>query len=135
MKTIKQIYHIKAPLSEVWQALVNPTYINGWGGGPAKMDERVGTKFSLWGGSIWGTNKEVIKEKKLVQEWYSESEAKKWDAPSIATFTLVKKGNEVIISFLHTQVPDPDASDIEKGWKKYYLGPLKKYLESKKSSA
>ena len=88
---IKQTYRIQAPIAEVWKAYVDPKYIDRWGGGSAKMDDRVGTKFSLWGGSIWGTNTKVIKEKKLVQEWYSESEHGKWGQPSLVTFTLHKK--------------------------------------------
>lgn len=131
MKTIKQIYFIHAPLSEVWKALVDPEYIDGWGGGPAKMDEKVGTRFSLWDGSIWGTNIEVKPEKKLVQEWYSESGDKKWEKPSVATFTLVQKKDGVEIDFFHADIPDDDAKDIEEGWKDYYLGPLKEYLEEK----
>jgi len=38
VKIIKQTYLVNSSLEEVWQALVNPKYINAWGGGPAKMD-------------------------------------------------------------------------------------------------
>src|SRR3990167_9689393 len=85
---IKQTYHVNAPISKVWQALVNPRDIDGWGGGPAKMNEKIGTKFSLWGGSIWGTNTEVVIEKKLVQDWYSDSGNGKWEKASTVTFEL-----------------------------------------------
>ena len=88
MKTIKQTYLINSSLDEVWQALVNPKYINAWGGGPAKMDEKKGTK-----------EKDAIK-----------------------------------IDLLHKDVPDNEAKDIEQGWKKYYLEPLKEYLEKKQLS-
>ncbi len=131
VKTIKQTYFIHAPLEEVWQALVNPKYIDGWGGGPAKMDNKVGTKFSLWGGEIWGTNTKVISKKKLVQDWYSGMEKRKWEKPSITTFALIQEKNGVRIDFTHTDVPDENAKDIESGWGQYYLGPLKDYLEKK----
>lgn len=127
MKTIKQTYHIKAPISEVWQALVNPKYIEEWGAGPAQMDDNVGTQFKLWGGDIHGTNIEVVPEKKLVQEWYSGN----WSEPSIATFELFAEHGGTRVEFLHENVPDQDAKDIEEGWKDYYLGPLKDFLESK----
>ncbi len=131
MKTIKQTYYIHAPLSEVWQALVNPKYIEGWGGGSVKMNAKVGTKFSLWGGSIWGINQEVVPEKKLVQDWYSDSDNKKWEKPSVATFILIPEKDGVKIDLVHTDVPDDDAKDISDGWKEYYLGPLKEYVEEK----
>ena len=67
MKTIHQLYHIHAPIALVWQALINPKVIDQWGGGPAKMSDKK-EKFTLWGGDIWGTNMEVLKEKKLLEQ-------------------------------------------------------------------
>ena len=124
---IKQTYLINSSLEEVWEALTNPKYINAWGGGPAKIDDKVGTKFEFWGGDIFGKNVEVLPLKKLKQEWF----AGKWGKPSIVTFTLTKEKDKVLINLLHTDVPDNEAKDINEGWKEYYLGPLKKYLENK----
>lgn len=130
MKIIKQTYFIHAPIDTVWEALVNESVINAWGGGPAKMDDKEGTEFTLWGGSIWGTNKKVEPKKSLKQEWYSDEE-QKWDKASLVTFTLYPEKNTVRLDLLHEDVPDADARNIEDGWKEYYLGPLKEYLESK----
>lgn len=125
MKILKQTYLIDAPIILVWHALVDPMMIEKWGGGPAKMDEKVGTKFSLWGGDIHGTNIKVVKEKKLVQDWFGG----KWDKPSKVTFNLSSKGDETQIDLVQTDVPDEEFDDIDDGWKQYYLGPLKSLLE------
>jgi activator of HSP90 ATPase len=130
MKTIKQTYHIKSSIDEVWKALVDEKYINGWGGGPSKMKALVGFEFSLWGGSIWGKNIEVIPNKKLVQKWFSD-EDKKWKNPSVATFNLSKDANGVKLELIHKDIPIENSQDIDDGWKDYYLGPLKDYLEHK----
>ncbi len=53
MKVIKQTYIIKAPLEKVWNALTDPKIIEKWGAGPAIMDSKEGTEFSLWGGDIF----------------------------------------------------------------------------------
>lgn len=127
MKIIKQTYLVNSSLEEVWKALTDPKYINGWGGGPAKMDDKKGTKFEFWGGDIHGKNIEIIPFKKLKQEWFGGI----WDKPSIVTFTLTKQDNKALIDLLHTDVPDSEAKDIDEGWKEYYLGPLKEYLEKK----
>lgn len=127
MKAIRQTYHIRASIEEVWKGLVDPKYIESWGGGPAKMSDKVGSQFSLWGGDIYGKNIEVIANKKLVQEWFGG----KWDKPSIATFALSSKNDQTTIEFTHVDVPESEYKDIEQGWKDYYLGPLKDYLESK----
>ncbi|SRR5258706_9191259 len=145
MKTVKQTYHIKAPVEMVWDALVDPKHIDKWGGGPAKMDGKVGTKFSLWGGSIWGKNTKVISGKKLVQDWYSDSEEKKWKEPSVVMFDLSKEEDGSAhsagsgqagssqagtkLELIHENIPDEDAKNIDEGWKDYYLGPLKEYVE------
>jgi|SRR3989344_4352579 len=129
MKTIKQTYHIKAPIEKVWQALVDPKLVEAWSGSSAKMDGTVGTKFELWDGDVYGTNKEVANPpaggKKLVQEWYGGD----WDKPSIATFTLAQEGDNTKVDLVHEDVPDNEASDIEDGWNRYYLGEIKKLLE------
>jgi activator of HSP90 ATPase len=129
LKTIKKSYFIKSSLPKVWDALVNPKDISAWGGGPAKMGGKEGFEFFLWGGSIWGKNTQVIFQKKLVQDWFSETENKKWESPSIATFILSEEENGVKLELIHANVPDEDANDIDKGWDDYYLGPLKDYLE------
>lgn len=127
MKSIRQTYRIKASIEEVWKALTDTKYIDGWGGGPAKMSDKAGSKFSLWGGDIYGKNIEIITNKKIVQEWFGG----KWKSPSIATFNLSSKNDMTIIDFIHENVPEEEFKDIEQGWKDYYLGPIKKYLENK----
>jgi len=126
-KVIKQTYQIKASPEEVWEALVNPNYIEEWGGGSAKMDSKVGTEFELWSGDIHGKNIEVLKNRKLVQEWYSGD----WQEPSIATFILFGGDRGTRLELIHEKVPKEDIKDIDQGWKDYYLGPIKEYLESK----
>lgn len=127
MKTIRQKYIIHSPLPEVWKGLTDPKYINEWGGGPSKMDDKNGTEFEFWGGEIHGKNIEVVPLKKLKQEWFSGN----WDQASIVTFTLTEKNGETRIGLLHTDIPDNEVEDIDEGWKDYYLDPLKEYLERK----
>lgn len=126
MKTIKQIYQIKASVEDVWKAFVDPKKIDEWGGGPAKMDEKVGTKFSLWDGDIHGTNLTVIKEKKLVQEWYSSDV----EGKTLVTFILSEEKNGTKVELIQEDVPDEKEKDLSDGWKDYYMGPLKEFVES-----
>lgn len=125
MKDLKRVYHINAPVEIVWQALVKPEHITGWGGGPAVMNDKKGSAFSLWGGQIHGTNTDVVAPSTLVQDWYGG----KWLQGSIATFTLDEEENGTKLTLLHKDIPDDAYEDINKGWDLYYLGPLKKYAE------
>ena len=44
---------------------------------------------------------------------------------------LCTEGDSTRIDFLHEGVPDNETKDIAQGWKDYYLGPLKEYVEKK----
>jgi len=125
MKPIRKKYTINASIEEVWKSLVNSSYIEKWGGGPAKMNDKVGTKFKLWGGDIYGKNIEIVPDKKLVQEWYSGA----WAQPSILTITLTKAKNKTRVVLKQTNVPKEEYDDIEKGWDEYYFEPIKELLE------
>ncbi len=127
LKTIKQNYSIDASSRRVWKALTDPKVIAKWGAGPCKMTEEVGFRFSLWGGSIFGKNIKVEKNKLLSQEWYGG----KWDQPSVVTFNLIEKDNKTKVTLVQVDVPDYDEKNIKKGWKDYYMNPLKNLLEGK----
>ena len=126
MKTIVQEYDINSSIEKVWEALTKTSLIEKWGAGPAKMDDKEGTKFSLWGGDIHGTNIEMEPYQKIVQEWYSGN----WKEPSILTLKLIKTGQNTKLELLHENVPDDEYDDIKNGWEDYYIGPLREYLES-----
>lgn len=128
MKSIYKKYTILAPVSEVWKALVNSEYIEAWGAGKAHMDDTEGYEFSLWDGSVHGTNIKVVEYKKLVQEWYGGD----WEKPSMVQFLLFEgKDGSTKIQLVQDDVPDHEVKDIDEGWDKYYLGAIKQYLEEK----
>ncbi len=126
-KALSKTYVINAPSHVVWAALTKPDSIAGWGGAPCVMDEKVGTKFSLWGGSIHGTNTEVVPEKTLMQDWSEKT----WTEPSKVTFTLESLGTKTVVMLLHSEVPTEFYKSIGLGWDEFYLGPLKRYCEKK----
>ena len=121
------MYKISATVDKVWEALVDPAIINEWGGGPGKMNSKIGTDFELWNGDIYGKNIEVVSKSKLVQEWFGGD----WAKPSIVTFTLKKDNSDTILELEQVDVPDDKFEDIESGWDDYYIGPMKQMLEKK----
>ena len=93
MPTIKQVYEINGSIDEVFDSLVNPDIIEIWSGDEAKMGSGVGDSFSLWSGQMFGKNIEVVRNKKLVQEWNYEN----WEKSSKVTLTLKPKGKHAEI--------------------------------------
>ena len=122
---IRKTYTINSSISKVWDTLVNPKEIDGWGAGPAKMDGKVGTVFSLWGGDIHGKNIEVDAPKKLVQEWISGD----WGKPSIVAFELSESDGKTEVKLTHEKYPEEEHNDLSGGWDDFYFDPIKEYLE------
>jgi uncharacterized protein YndB with AHSA1/START domain len=125
MPTIEQTYEMNASPEEVFEALVNPDLIQDWSGDEAKMNAVVGGKFSLWGGQMFGTNLEVVKNKKLVQEWCYDQ----WEEPSKVTITITTKAKKTIVNLLHEDVPEKSLNSISDGWAAYYLGAMQEMFE------
>ena len=125
MKEFNCNFNISASQEEVYNAFTNSFQIELWTGYPAVMDDKVGTVFSLWEGDITGCNLEIIKDYKIVQEWFfGETEH-----PSIVTIVLKKAGNATKIELSHTNIPDEAYEEIVEGWEEYYLGSMKNFLE------
>lgn len=125
MKNLKQTYHIKAPAALVWTALTEPKHIKKWGAGPAKMQAKADTKFTLWGGDIYGQNTKVKINILLEQDWFAGD----WPKPSLVKIELTKERVGTKINLTHRNIPDKEAVGIKDGWKEYYFGPLKEYVE------
>ena len=122
---IKQTYIIKAPIEDVWKALVDPKLIEQWSGAQAEMDLSVGGTFQLWNGDIWGTNTFIDAPKHLEQDWFGD----KWDKPSKVCFAMVSDDGQTTLVLCHGEIPERE-KDFADGWRDYYFEPLKKLVEA-----
>jgi len=130
MKNLRKKYSVKSCVSKIWNALTVSDEIEKWTGTPAKMDGKKGTKFKLWDGDVFGKNKEMVKNKRIVQEWYGG----KWRKPSIVTIEILSngiRGNSKIL-LKQENIPEEEFDGINKGWDDYYFHPLREYLEQNK---
>ena len=125
MRTIHQTYHINAPVSKVWQALVDAKIIEKWSGDSCEMKAEKGFNWKLWSGQMHGENVEVDLEKKLVQTWLSD------DLPptSLVTFTLTESEDGTDLDLLHENVSDEEFENYRLGWDEHYCGAIKRLLE------
>jgi len=125
MPTIQRSYEMNATPEEVFDALLNSDKIQHWSGDEAKMCPEVGGTFMLWGGQMFGTNIEIVKNKKLVQEWCYDQ----WEEPSRVTFTIKAKGKKTVVELLHEDVPEKSLKSIDDSWNSYYLGAMQEMFE------
>jgi activator of HSP90 ATPase len=125
MKSFKKYYTLSAPPEEVYLALTNPLTIQLWTGEEAIMSTEPGTEFSLWNGSITGTNLEFELNKKIVQLWHFGEQAE----PSIVTIKLHPDSGGTSVELRHSNIPDGDYEDIVEGWNEAYFGALDEFYE------
>jgi activator of HSP90 ATPase len=125
MKQIQKSFFIKSSREEIFNAMTNPLSLELWTGYPAVMEPKPGTEFSLWEGDITGKNLEIVHGEKIVQEWFFNDPMNS----SIVTIELEDEKNGTRIHLLHTNIPDAAFNNINYGWKEYFFGALKKYIE------
>ncbi len=129
--TITQKVIIPALPEEVYDAFLDPKKHAAFTGAEATGDPRVRGEFTAWDGYITGKNLELIKGKRIVQEW-STSEWPEGYPPSRleVTFRKVKDGTE--LTMVHSQVPAEQAEEYRQGWFDNYWDLLKDYFGKKK---
>jgi uncharacterized protein YndB with AHSA1/START domain len=125
MKHIRNSFFIKVNREEVFNALTNPLALELWTGYPATMEPLPGKEFSLWEGDITGKILEIIYGEKIVQEWYFNDP----NNISVVTIDLKDENKGTRIHLLHSNVPEDAYENMAYGWKEYFFGALKKYLE------
>jgi len=125
MKDYKQYITIEAEPEDVYACLTNPFTIELWSDMPAKMEAKEGTEFEMFEGDIAGRILKLEPGKMVVQQWYFGEQ----EAPSIVTFKIHPDKGKVSLELRHTNIPDEAYEEMVEGWKKYFLGRIKEFLE------
>jgi activator of HSP90 ATPase len=115
---------------EVYETLLNPKKHSEFTGSKATGAAKVGAKFTAWDGYINGTNLELIKGKRIVQEWTTTEWPDNYP-PSRLEITLKDVQGKTELTMVQYGVPNEQKQELEQGWIDYYWKPLKEYLENK----
>ena len=128
-KNIRQQITFKAKTKDVYEALVDSRKHSKFTNSKAKVSRKVGAKFTVFKGALYGRNLEIKPNKKIVQEWCCKMKAWPKDHYSRVTFSFsrIKGGTKLIL--YHSGVPSACHKDIIKGWKNYYWNPMNSMLE------
>ena len=125
MKDFKHYVSIDAEAEDVYACLTNPFTIELWSDMPAKIEAEEGTEFEMFEGDIAGKILELKPNRKVVQQWYFGDQQE----PSFVTFKIHPDKGKVSLEMRHTNIPDEAYDEITEGWKKYFLGRIKEFLE------
>jgi uncharacterized protein YndB with AHSA1/START domain len=131
--TIRQTALIDASPLEVYEAFVDPKKHAAFTGQSATGAPKVGGKFAAGDGYITAKHLELVKGKRILQEW-TTSEWPEGYPPSLLELTLKAKGKRTELTMVHSKVPEEQVDYYAEGWKEFYWGPLKAYFAKKKRS-
>ena len=124
---IEQNVFFEAAPDDVYVALLDAKKHSDFTGSPATTSARKGATFTAWDGYISGRNIELVKGKKIVQEWKTSEWPHGYPASRLE-FTLTAKEGGTELEMVHSKVPAEQVADYSSGWKSSYWEPLKEYL-------
>jgi uncharacterized protein YndB with AHSA1/START domain len=130
--TIRQKVMIDATPEEVYRAYVDPGQHAAFTGTKVVGTPRVGARFQTGDAYISGKFLELVRGKKVVQEWKTTE----WPAgypPSLLTLTFRAKGSKTELEMVHSKVPAEQVSMYTEGWHEFYWEPLKAFFSKKRA--
>jgi activator of HSP90 ATPase len=99
-------------------------------GSPARVDGKVGGKFSAWDGYITGSTLELTPEQRIVQAWRTTEFPD--DAPdSHLEILLQEKDGVTTVVIIHNHLPHDQVESYRQGWQEFYFKPMKEYFGGK----
>jgi len=117
---------IPAKPSEIYKAWLSTKGHTAMTGSLAKVNGKVGGKFTAWDGYIFGTTLELTPDQHIVQAWRtSEFPDEAPDSHLEIDLKEVKGGTQVMLT--HTKIPEGQDS-YRQGWEDFYFKPMQAYF-------
>jgi len=118
---------IPAKPSEIYNAWLNTKGHAAMTGSPAKVDGKVGGKFTAWDGYIFGSTLELTPNQRIVQAWRtSEFPDNAPDSRVEILLEEVDSGTKVTLT--HSNMPEGQIESYRQGWDDFYFKPMKEYF-------
>jgi activator of HSP90 ATPase len=94
----------------------------------AEIKPKIGTNFTAGNGYISGHNVALQPYSRIVQSWRTTDFPENTiDSKLEILFEKVNGGTR--LTLIHTQIPNGQITEYEKGWKKHYFKPMKAYFK------
>ncbi|KAF9144047.1 hypothetical protein BGX30_014031 [Mortierella sp. GBA39] len=123
--TLEDTVELQASAHDIYDVLLNQAKVQIWTrSNKSTIEAKVGTTFSLFGGSVTGENKELVEDKKIVQSWRQSS----WPAGHYSTVTMeiTQNANSTAIKVTQEGVPVGEQDTTRQNWSNYYWAEIKR---------
>jgi len=118
---------IPATPAEIYKAWLSTKGHTAMTGSPAKVNGKVGGKFTAWDGYIFGTTLELTRDSRIVQAWRT-SEFADDDPDSLVEIFLEETKGGTKVTLAHSQIPEGQADSYLQGWDDFYFKPMKQHF-------
>ena len=120
---------IPATASQIYEAWLSSDGHTAMTGSTAKVDGKIGGKFSAWDGYITGTTLDLTPNQRIVQAWRtSEFPEEALDSHLEVLLEEVDGGTKV--TFTHSDMPTGQSDSYRQGWEDFYFKPMKIHLKT-----
>ncbi|MEP7137911.1 MAG: SRPBCC family protein [Chloroflexota bacterium] len=114
--------------AEIYKAWLSTKGHTAMTGSPAKVDGKIGGKFTAWDGYIFGSTLALEPDSQIVQAWRT-SEFADADPDSLVELSLKATKDGTKLTLTHTQIPTGQEDSYRQGWEDFYFKPMKAYFE------
>ena len=117
---------LPANRERLYKAWVSSKEHSGFTGGKARIQAKVGGRFTAWDGYIVGRTIALEPSRRIVQSWRTtEFPSGSPDSRLEVLFDDARTGTRVTL--IHSQIPKGQAEQYRAGWREYYFAPMREY--------
>ncbi len=126
MKTFKVSTVLPANRERLYKAWLSSKEHSAFTGGKARIQAKVGGRFTAWDGYITGRTVVLEPFRRIVQSWRTtEFTSGSPDSRLAVLFNDARTGTRVTL--MHSQIPQGQAEQYKAGWREYYFAPMREY--------
>ena len=118
---------IPASPNRIYTAWLDERQHSAFTGGKATIQPWVGGRHTAWDGYIEGTTLELDTGRRIIQSWRT-TEFPQGSQDSRLEVNLVPVAGGTEVKILHTVIPAGQGDKYKKGWREYYLTPMKRFF-------
>jgi activator of HSP90 ATPase len=119
--------HFAVKPEVLYRAWLSSKEHSGMTGSAAKVQARVGGRFSAWDGYITGKTLELQPPSRIVQAWRTGEFAES-DPDSRVEIVLENVEGGTRLTLTHTDIPVGQAESYRGGWEEWYFSPMREYF-------
>ena len=118
---------IPATPAEIYKAWLSTKGHTAMTGSAAKVDGKIGGKFTAWDGYIFGSTLALEPDQRIAQAWRT-SEFPDEAPDSLVEISFKEAKGGIKVTLTHSRIPEGQEDSYRQGWEDFYFKPMKEYF-------